>query len=85
MPEMCRSCKGDIDWAMSEDGLKRNPIDHASADREDGNLLVWRDNGGILRYKYRRKGVDPGPGEHTAISHYATCPEAGQWRRRRAP
>jgi len=85
MAEECRSCGASIDWAFApepdENGkVKSNPIDHGSADDPHGNLIVWRDKTGVLRFRYKRKGVALGPGEHTGISHFATCRQADQWR-----
>ena len=84
MPEMCRSCHAEIDWASNEDGTKTNPIDHDSADVPGGNLIVWRDVGGVLRYRYLRKadaGRDLKSFEHLGRSHFATCPNARQHRK----
>lgn len=96
MSEMCRSCHAPIDWAYKEltegvtaDGYigerpKSNPIDHGSVDDPAGNLAVWRDGQGVLRYRYLRKGDELRPGEHRGISHFATCKDREQWRKREA-
>jgi hypothetical protein len=84
----CRSgnCPGQIDFALSvpQDGERpsRMPVDHASADRPGGNLAVWRDQGGVLRFRVLRAGETPGRGEHLGLSHFASCAEPGVWRRR---
>jgi hypothetical protein len=96
MPEMCRSCHAEIDWAYMDPGYvkpgeehlkgnrpKANPVNHDSVDDPDGNLAVWRDGDGVLRYRYLRNGDVPAPGEHRGISHFATCPESARWRRPR--
>lgn len=85
MAEECRSCHAEIDWAHKPDDTKSNPIDHGSCDDPKGNLIIWRDDHGVLRYRYRRKGENPAPGEHTGISHYATCPDSARWRNRSRP
>lgn len=87
MSENCRSCGAEIDWAVKEPTVENprivsNPINHDSADDPKGNLAVWRANGGILRFRNLHKGESPAPGEHRAISHFATCPNAGEHRRK---
>lgn len=95
MTEECRTCHEPIDWAYREPTLeqprpKSNPIDHGSADDPKGNLIIWREppvsglgDQGVLRYRYRRKGEEPdrAKGEHTGISHFATCPDSKAHRR----
>jgi hypothetical protein len=82
-------CTEVIDWAYSDkepepgELPKRNPVNRASADDPKGNLEVWRDDVGVLRFRYLRKGEVPASGHHRAISHYATCCDAGSFRRRR--
>jgi hypothetical protein len=88
LAEQCDSCSELIDWAVSakppEPGErpKRNPINHASADDPKGNLEVWRDPNGVLVYRYLKKGEQPEHGHHRGVSHYATCPQAAEWRSR---
>lgn len=91
MAEECRSCRAEIDWAYKpepeDDGtVKSNPINRDSADDPAGNLIIWRDGHGVLRFRYRRKGDNPdrAKGEHTGISHFATCPERDKWRKGKA-
>ena len=84
----CRSCGHPVDWAYSlpdEQGVeKTNPINHDSADDPKGNLAVWRDPDGVLRYRYLRKGDEPQRGEHRGISHFATCKQSATWRKPKA-
>lgn len=86
MADECRSCHHPVDWAYSVNAdaskEKGNPINHDSVDDPKGNLAVWRDSSGLLRYRYLRKGEVPGKGEHRGISHFATCTEAKNWRSR---
>ena len=82
MTAVCRSCGGGVVWARTEKG-KLAPID--AEPTEVGTI--------ILRYPER-----DGEGEPLAIfgvpddaypeaarftSHFATCPQADEWRRRR--
>ncbi len=87
MPDECRSCHVAIDWAYAPepDGngkVKSNPIDHDSADSPEGNLIVWYSDDGVLRYRYKRKADVLRKGEHTGISHFATCKDRDKWRKR---
>lgn len=83
MSAECTTCHAEVDWALSIDGTKRNPIDHGSADAPKGNLEVWYDGQHVLRYRYLRRGEEPGYGRHRGMSHFSTCPDADQHRRRR--
>lgn len=87
MAEECRSCRQEIDWATSVppegEVEKTNPINRDSADDPKGNLAIWRDESGILRYRYLRKGDQLRRGEHRGISHFATCPNRDNWRNRK--
>ena len=89
MPRECSgpNCHAEIDDAYSVpaegEEEKRHPVNHDSADDPKGNLIVWRDDHGVLRFRYKRKGDSPGPGEHLGISHYATCPDADYFRSQR--
>lgn len=88
MAELCRSCHAEIDWAYSVNAdaekEKGNPINHDSVDDPNGNLAVWRDSQRVLRYRYLRKGelLRTSPKEHRGISHFATCPNAKEWRKK---
>ena len=64
----CRSCGAPIEWAVSPAG-KRLPLDVAFG---PGNLLL--DQHGVARVVR--------DGEGTRRSHFASCPNAGQHRRR---
>lgn len=86
--QQCDSCSAPIWWATSDkdpepgERPKRNPIDHATVGDPKGNLATWRDEHGVLRYHYLKKGEEPGPGQKRAVSHYASCPQAAEWRAR---
>jgi len=66
----CRSCGAEIEWATTTNGT-RIPVDPGPA--ADGNLVVKQGIAWIV-----------GPGKGDRISHFATCPSAGQHRRPRA-
>jgi hypothetical protein len=78
--EACRSCAAPVIWAVTEAG-RPMPVDAEPA--PDGTVRL-EDRGGpqpLARVvpAAKRFGV-------TGLrkSHFATCPEAGAWRRRRA-
>lgn len=97
MAEECRSCHAPIDWAskwpeeFNEQGKqKMMPIDHDSVDDPKGNLEVWREPiipskagepATVLRFRYIQRGREIERGHHKGISHYATCPQAKNWRK----
>lgn len=62
----CRSCGAEVTWAKTEAG-KNMPIERA----DDGNLTYDAANGSVLH--------DPDGGW---ISHFATCGQADDWRRK---
>ena len=79
----CRSCQITVDWATLPDG-KTIPIDRSSAGDPTGNLAVRRTDTGTLEVRYLKGGEEPEPGEKRGISHFATCPQAANWRERKA-
>lgn len=78
----CRSCQAEIDWAVTDPGRKAMPVDHGSADDPAGNLAVWRDGEGTLRCRVLRKGEDPAAGQLRGQSHWASCPQSAEHKRR---
>lgn len=74
----CRSCGADIEWVRTSKGnmpldLEPNPA---------GNAVVHsRDR--ITVYPSAERAAAAGVRlEDLRISHFATCPESGAWRRR---
>jgi len=98
--EECRSCHAPVWWAqkfpveLNDSGLpKTMPVNPDSLDDPKGNVEVWTEkvipvvDGGhawVMHFRYLRKGQEPEPGHRRAASHFSTCPEAGQWRRKPA-
>ncbi|HKE79039.1 MAG TPA: hypothetical protein VKB54_07010 [Solirubrobacteraceae bacterium] len=76
----CRSCGAQIVWAETEKG-RRMPVD---ADPNPLGQIVLRGHGTT---PLAICGVpdDAYPGEPRYASHFQTCPQAGDWRRRRPP
>jgi hypothetical protein len=72
MNSVCRSCGQRILWALTTEG-KRMPLDAQVA--MNGNLIL---DGEQVRYA---TPADTGPRYQ---SHFASCPDSGGWRKRRA-
>lgn len=80
----CRSCQIPVDWGTLPDS-KAIPIDRSSAGDPKGNLAVRRTDAGTLKVRFLKADEQPEPGEKRGISHFATCPQAANWRERKAP
>ena len=78
----CRTCGKQISWAAMPDG-SLFPVDDDSARRPDGNLAVRRDGENLL-VRILHKDEEPAAGEVRGIAHFASCPQAHQWRSRAA-
>lgn len=81
---------------MNAQGMpKTMPVNHDSWDDPKGNIVAWRGEPLLLGdgtpgpavtyFRYLKKGEEPKDGEHRGISHFATCRDAGQWRRNQKP
>lgn len=67
----CRSCGADVTWAELTSG-KRHPF--------NGEIVVVRSQGSMLEGDGRVvEDVDT----EITTSHFATCPDAKDWRRRK--
>lgn len=98
MAEECRSCGAPIHWCekspveLNNKGqAKTAPVNYDSIDDPAGNLEVWSEpvipvrNGDpayALKFRYLKQNEQPAEGHHRAISHFATCEQASQWRNR---
>jgi hypothetical protein len=75
MNDQCRSCRAKIVWCVTENG-RRNPIDPEPV--LGGNLIV----------KDRTvtppmvKVVKPNPNVKRFVSHFVTCPQSKNWRKK---
>ncbi len=71
----CRSCGAAIEWVLTDSG-KSMPVD--TQPRADGTLVLSTEND-VLRAR------SPGlfdAGKPRYVSHFATCPQAAQHRRK---
>lgn len=74
----CRSCSAEVFWVETEKG-KRMPVDAEPSDA--GNIVIRHD--GIAHYLTAEDKLHPKySGEHRYTSHFATCPQKDQWRKR---
>ena len=67
----CLSCRAEIEWATSSSTGRPMPIEKSPG----GNIVVDRD----LLGEATASIVAAGAGTH--VSHFATCPDAKDWRR----
>ncbi len=72
MTASCRSCGAPIIWAKTEKG-KAMPLDAEPA--QTGTLWLFA---GVVQTGDQPPAVN-GP---TYTSHFATCPQAGKWRKK---
>ena len=79
MSATCRSCQGSIEWATMPTG-RLMPID--ALPDPSGNLAVKRDERRELRGRVVTDAEPLRGDEKPATSHFATCPNADQHRRR---
>lgn len=94
-PTRCRTCRAPIFWAIAEATGRLMPIDAGPVGAEHGNVIL---TGRIRKATNTLEtfpeaatlggagqlalgGPEPADGEFY-VSHYATCPQAGQWRDR---
>lgn len=80
MPDssICRSCGAPVIWLTMRPGGRRMPVDAEPAD--DGNILV--DLAALVGVVIPATGLLEIPDEPFYLSHFATCPQANQWRRK---
>jgi hypothetical protein len=73
-PKPCKSCGAKIFWAQTTEG-RSMPVNAECV--EGGNIQLYDRNGTIVAKVY---GVAP-PGTMLRKAHFATCPQADQWRK----
>lgn len=70
----CRSCNAPIVWVLTKSG-KRMPIDATPV--ETGNIVL---NG--ITAEVLKAGVVPAQGVPRYVSHFSTCPQSAEHRRK---
>jgi hypothetical protein len=80
-PWTCRSCGAPILWATVELSSTRMPVDADPA--PEGNVLIRREPGRIWARVLGGAELRQARHEHESLhrSHFATCPDAADWRR----
>lgn len=73
----CRSCGAPIEWAQTEKGGKKMPLDFDP--KPGGNVVVIGHQAGDYGMTPVARYVKNGEGDRT--SHFATCPDAKEHRR----
>lgn len=95
--EECRSCRKEIHWCekdpveLNDKGQPKTiPVDADTVGKiENGKIEVWSEqiptDGGerlfALKFRYITIAQPFNPEHKMAVNHFATCPQAGQWRR----
>lgn len=72
----CRSCNAPVVWATSATSGKAIPLDATPVD--DGNLFL----DGDIAKSFKADEFDALFAPLRFVSHFVTCPQAGQWRRK---
>jgi hypothetical protein len=73
---VCRSCGQKVQWVMTEKG-RRMPVDLQPV--YAGNIILKDRSGNVPLAIY----VKPDPQFKRYISHFATCPSADKWRKKK--
>lgn len=75
----CRSCGTEILWIKTEKG-KLTPVDAVPLMHIE-NEIVIRDDGKTMAVVYSNPPI-AGDDHKYYRSHFATCPDAGKWRKK---
>lgn len=78
----CKGCGAEIDWIKTHTG-KNMPVNPTPVfvAVDDGDDVFVTDEGDVIHG--RAMLTDDGSAEVAFVSHWATCPVAGQFRRKR--
>lgn len=74
----CRSCGARITWLRSLSG-KSIPVDEDPV--EGGNIVVLGPSDSCRVYRNAEAAQSENPDKPRYVSHFATCPQAGEWRK----
>lgn len=74
-PVPCKTCHAQVYWVETETG-KRMPVDAKPV--EDGNIIFVNKKAHVLRL-----GETPEPDVKRWVSHFVTCPQRKEHRRRK--
>lgn len=82
MADVCRSCKAPVRWAVTDSGTAI-PLDAEPVDGGNIRLAGARVPGGTPRAVIVPDARRAEFAGELYVAHFATCPDAGQHRRRR--
>lgn len=77
----CRSCGAAIDWITTESG-KKMPVNKKfipAIEDPNGDINAVTGDGRVIRCRVVMAGTEGAIS--VRISHFASCPQANQWRR----
>lgn len=76
---LCRSCGAKIDWIETSNG-KKMPLDPDYVEYEDANEgdVIVTDGGNT----YKVDHTNTYPNVRGRVSHFASCPQGNDWRKR---
>lgn len=81
---ICRSCNAQIDWVKTANG-KNMPVDLAEfpvIPDAAGDILAVDQDGQVFRGKTCSESEEAERYQYARLSHFATCPNAAQHRRK---
>lgn len=87
MSSTCRSCGAPVVWARTTDG---KPMPLNAVPDPAGNVAAHRDPtavsayGGALVARVLKAGEEPAPWEVRGTSHFSSCPNADEHRKKKA-
>lgn len=78
--EICRSCHAPVRWVVMAKTGRRNPLNE-EPDGQHGNVVIDDDGRG---HTLKVDDVERAraAGEELYLSHFATCPQRKDWRKR---
>lgn len=79
VPCKSEACKRTVLWCVHEDGTRPHPIDAEPV--ANGDTAVWLRGGRLVMKPYEE--ADAAKGARRYQSHFATCPDAPKWRKKR--
>jgi hypothetical protein len=79
MKHRCRSCGAEIIWATNDHTGGGIPVDAEPV--ADGNITLDLSGPKVLAHVLR-KGEDVAEGTARYVSHFVTCPQGREWRRK---
>lgn len=78
----CRTCGAPVRWVHVDESKKRMPIDPDASPKGNVYVVRWDDRTPVVRVV---SAENPAPPEAVLLytSHFATCPNADDWRKKK--